>query len=368
MEPLRWVRLFRAAGKKQRGFEGAFGFLAREQPSQKHGWLYVWPQVTAEFQPIPKDQRPAAAIAWRSGSTYMRPVLRDSGIFKYLQQEGLLQVPEEAKTPEPVAAAAAAAFSVTTRVKKTFRLAWNAMRCFCASKTRTFHLDDGQDIVITTRARFLCTQTVVFDVLAAPPGEEAPSTGRAKAPIDTASESVQEHEELPVAVPETAARPSPGKRPTVKALLDMRLAKHSLAGGVDLRRLPVLYLPDILAQLPSHASQVPAAPKGNATTAAIRSFLKQAWPETMVTAGYHGAQEGSILVEYDIDHAIPESIGGLSHVNNYVIMPSCMNRSFGKDYSREKEAYIGKDISQRVTAFQRHVAAAAVASPLFRDD
>ena len=51
-----------------------------------------------------------------------------------------------------------------------------------------------------------------------------------------------------------------------------------------------------------------------------------------------------------VDHIIPQALGGIDHPSNYTLMYQPINAWFGGFFSREKQHYVGKDIVDQVKA------------------
>uniref|UniRef100_A0A6C0LVF5 Uncharacterized protein n=1 Tax=viral metagenome TaxID=1070528 RepID=A0A6C0LVF5_9ZZZZ len=60
--------------------------------------------------------------------------------------------------------------------------------------------------------------------------------------------------------------------------------------------------------------------------------------------------------EYNIDHILPQKMAGkLNHPKNLIIIPACMNKSFGKFIDKDKLNFIGNDIFNTATEFLKDI-------------
>lgn len=69
----------------------------------------------------------------------------------------------------------------------------------------------------------------------------------------------------------------------------------------------------------------------------VRDWLKQ-------HSGFPAAYTALGLTwnDVDVDHLLPEDIGGLDHPFNYFILVKSLNRGWNAFWTREKKAYLGK--------------------------
>ena len=58
---------------------------------------------------------------------------------------------------------------------------------------------------------------------------------------------------------------------------------------------------------------------------------------------------------YDIDHFLPRGRGGHDHPYNYFVMPAAANRSFRKDVTEAKAAYVGRRAARCADRFAREM-------------
>ncbi len=61
------------------------------------------------------------------------------------------------------------------------------------------------------------------------------------------------------------------------------------------------------------------------------------------------------LSGYDIDHFLPRGRGGHDHPYNYFVMPLAANRSFSKDVTAAKAAYVGRRAARCADRFAREM-------------
>jgi hypothetical protein len=61
------------------------------------------------------------------------------------------------------------------------------------------------------------------------------------------------------------------------------------------------------------------------------------------------------LSGYDIDHFLPRGRGGHDHPYNYFVMPPAANRSFSKDVTAAKAAYVGWSAARCAGRFAREM-------------
>jgi hypothetical protein len=63
---------------------------------------------------------------------------------------------------------------------------------------------------------------------------------------------------------------------------------------------------------------------------------------------------------FDIDHLLPESVGGMDHPRNYCVMHRSLNRSYGNSLAPEKAGYIATDDEMRLAYVGKHCSVAAL--------
>lgn len=82
------------------------------------------------------------------------------------------------------------------------------------------------------------------------------------------------------------------------------------------------------------------------TTKSVRSWLEK-------NGGFPlGYQDANLcLADCDIDHILPNSVGGQNHPYNYVLLPKRLNSSFNGWWTAQKQVYIGKKTAKTAKNF-----------------
>lgn len=75
----------------------------------------------------------------------------------------------------------------------------------------------------------------------------------------------------------------------------------------------------------------------------------------MSTAAYRAllAAQGVSTAGMDVDHIVPQSLGGADHPDNYQLLPSSTNRSLGNMWNEQKCFSVGADRCARAIASSR---------------
>lgn len=121
-----------------------------------------------------------------------------------------------------------------------------------------------------------------------------------------------------------------------------RLAKTI---GVDLRRLPAekRYLGFVDALVDAAAARPSGTKRGEMMRADVRTWLQR--------NPSHSPVPPDELCKYEIDHIIPEHLGGHHHPRNYFLLEKSANGRFKCYFDREKEKIIGKRVFKKASAF-----------------
>lgn len=75
----------------------------------------------------------------------------------------------------------------------------------------------------------------------------------------------------------------------------------------------------------------------------------------MSTAAYRAllAAQGVSTAGMDVDHIVPQSLGGADHPENYQLLPSSTNRGLGNTWNEQKCFSVGEDRCARAIASSR---------------
>ncbi len=82
------------------------------------------------------------------------------------------------------------------------------------------------------------------------------------------------------------------------------------------------------------------------TTKSVRNWLEK---HGGFPLGYENAN--LCLADCDIDHILPNSVGGQNHPYNYVLLPKRLNGSFNGWWTAQKQVYIGKKTARTAKNF-----------------
>lgn len=68
-------------------------------------------------------------------------------------------------------------------------------------------------------------------------------------------------------------------------------------------------------------------------------------------------EEGLDLQEYEIDHIVPRSVGGVDHPHNYAVVPRHLNRQWAGNWHAAKRSALGPATVQQALDFAQWSAA-----------